>query len=257
MDCFPLPQGTYTLTSGFRTRNRPGHNGVDYAAPEGTPLFAPFAGTITVPAEEPGGAGKNIWIRQGDRWVKYFHLAAITAVTGQEVEAGEIVGAVGHTGRVLPPGPDGAHLHVEVHDGGPSNPIDPTDLLGAAETAGRFAQFTPAGEAADQEEDTLNDDDREWIAGQINQLRDDLESRIDWGAIGAAAKGAELTHQTIQELANRLGVDEPLPTFSVNDEPEGFRPPDDDDAQAEAEADDEAQDGALDDTDDTRYDQEV
>jgi murein DD-endopeptidase MepM/ murein hydrolase activator NlpD len=149
MTVFPLPQGTFWQSSGFRTQSRPGHNGIDYAAPEETPLFACEAGTIRVPAEEPGGAGRNLWIETSDgRWWKYFHCSHIVAHAGQRVDAGELIAAVGHTGHVEPPGPGGAHLHLELHRGNPSNPVDPSGECAGVLAGGRWPRWTAHADTA-------------------------------------------------------------------------------------------------------------
>jgi hypothetical protein len=205
VDCFPLPENSYYRSSGYRTKDRPDHYGVDLAAPDETPLAACITGRITVPAFQAGGAGNNIWIDDGKVWWKYFHMSHISVVTGQKVEAGELVGAVGHTGGVVPPGPAGAHLHIERHTSGPSNPTDPTKELNACEKAAHFP--TAHLPIAAMEADQMTDDDRQWILDQLNaQGMNNLK---------AIANMAHVVHHDLDNLCERLSV-EKLPEFTVN-----------------------------------------
>ena len=124
IECFPLPRGSYWQSSRYGEPRANGpHRGIDYAAPQGTPLHAPVSGRVTVPAPEPNGAGRNIWITGADNvtW-KFFHMDRIEVTGGQTVTAGQRVGTVGSTGRS-----SGPHLHIEKHTNWPpTNRVDPT-----------------------------------------------------------------------------------------------------------------------------------
>ena len=118
------------LTSGFGSRRHPItgetrlHAGLDIAAPAGTPVAAPAAGTV-VTAGWAGGYGLLVAIDHGDGLqTRMAHLSRVDVAVGQRVAAGEQVGAVGSTG--LSTGP---HLHFEVRVGGVAQ--DPAPWLSA------------------------------------------------------------------------------------------------------------------------------
>ena len=107
-------------------RRRALHAGVDYAASTGTEVHASAAGTV-LRAGRRGGYGLMVEIDHGQGHVtRYGHLSAIDVEDGQAIEAGEILGRVGSTGRST-----GPHLHYEVRRAGKA--VDPMDYLGAGE----------------------------------------------------------------------------------------------------------------------------
>ena len=117
---FPLPEGTWVLTSPFGMRVHPitgerkMHTGTDFAAPDGTPLLAAADGTVTV-AEFSGGYGGLIVIEHTIDGkpvaTAYAHMwqSGIHVRRGDRVSAGQRIGDVGSSGRST-----GAHLHFEV-----------------------------------------------------------------------------------------------------------------------------------------------
>ena len=107
------------LTDGFGTRNDPFtgrrafHRGLDISARRGTPVKAPADG-IVVFAGRNGGLGKTIRISHGFGFTTvYGHLNEISVDLGDEVHRGDVIGAVGNTGRST-----ASHLHYEVHEDG-------------------------------------------------------------------------------------------------------------------------------------------
>lgn len=112
-----------TITSQFGHRVDPitgevsSHTGTDIACAEGTPILAAADGTVTVAnsLDSWGGSyGYYIQIDHGGGLeTLYAHCSSICVTTGQQVQAGEVIGYVGHTGRVT-----GSHLHLEVHVNG-------------------------------------------------------------------------------------------------------------------------------------------
>ena len=115
---WPLPvAGTITSQFGHRvdpiTGEVSSHTGTDIACAEGTPVLAAADGTVTVAngLDSWGGSyGYYIQIDHGGGLeTLYAHCSAICVTTGQQVQAGEVIGYVGHTGRVT-----GNHLHLEV-----------------------------------------------------------------------------------------------------------------------------------------------
>ena len=88
------------------------HTGIDISAPQGTPVHATADGTISTPGWN-GAYGRCVIIDHGnDYQTWYAHLSRIDAMEGQEIRQGEILGAVGTSGRST-----GAHLHYEVRVG--------------------------------------------------------------------------------------------------------------------------------------------
>lgn len=197
---FPLREHQYYKTSGYRTWNRPDHQGIDYAAAEGTPVYAVEDGQIYIAQTQPEGAGTNLWIHTADNYYwKYFHLSKIYTEMGASVRAGDLICLVGHTGNVIPAGPGGAHLHIELHEAVPSNPIDPTELLDACETAGNFP--------TDKEIDMTDD---EW-----EQRAQALRSTIQNDTLGGLVAMAKVNYHYLDQAVRRLGG-EPLEPFDVN-----------------------------------------
>ena len=83
------------------------HSGVDVAAPTGTPIKAPASGVVTLAEEGMYFEGGLVLIDHG-HWLEsaFLHMSRIDVEPGQRVEKGDIIGAVGATGRVT-----GPHLH--------------------------------------------------------------------------------------------------------------------------------------------------
>jgi murein DD-endopeptidase MepM/ murein hydrolase activator NlpD len=112
-----------------RDGGRRRHLGIDIAAPIGTPVLAPVAGTVDRVASG-GAGGRVVWLREaGAHRLYYFaHLDAIHVTRGQRVRAGEQLGTVGTTGNAAGTVP---HLHFAVHEG--RDILDPwTFAAGAA-----------------------------------------------------------------------------------------------------------------------------
>lgn len=97
------------------------HQGVDFSAPSGTPIFATGDGVVTVAGRDKGGYGNQVMINHGFSYqTMYAHLSKIKARRGERVKRGEVIGYVGNTGKSTSP-----HLHYEVHKSGkPINPIN-------------------------------------------------------------------------------------------------------------------------------------
>ena len=115
---WPLPvAGTITSQFGHRvdpiTGEVSSHIGTDIACAEGTPILAAADGVVTVAngLDSWGGSyGYYIQIDHGGGIeTLYAHCSSICVTTGQQVQAGQVIGYVGHTGRVT-----GNHLHWEV-----------------------------------------------------------------------------------------------------------------------------------------------
>jgi murein DD-endopeptidase MepM/ murein hydrolase activator NlpD len=112
----PLPGGTWMR--GFSSW----HTGVDLAAPEGTSVAAANGGNVIFAGWSNWGYGNAIVISHGPILTLYGHLSAIYVGCGQNVSAGQSIGAVGTTGNS-----SGPHLHFEVRSG--DTPTDPSSIF--------------------------------------------------------------------------------------------------------------------------------
>jgi len=115
------------VASGFGYRSDPFtkvrkmHEGMDFTAATGTPIYATGDGVVIAADNSKSGYGNHIEINHGYGYVTlYGHLSKYKSRAGQRVKRGDIIGYVGSTGRSEAP-----HLHYEVHkDGKVVNPIN-------------------------------------------------------------------------------------------------------------------------------------
>lgn len=112
------------VASGFGMRIHPiyaipkMHNGLDFTAPQGTPIYATANGTVSE-AGMNGSAGNMVKINHGYGYeTVYMHMLRIKVRAGGKVSRGELIGWVGNTGAST-----GPHCHYEVHVNG--QPVDP------------------------------------------------------------------------------------------------------------------------------------
>lgn len=96
------------------------HNGLDFSAPEGTPVQAPGDGRVKMVKNKRTGYGKHIVIDHGYGYTTlYAHLNEIKVRQGQQVKRGQIIATIGNTGTST-----ASHLHYEVrYKGRATNPI--------------------------------------------------------------------------------------------------------------------------------------
>ena len=115
------------IASGFGYRSDPFtkvrkmHEGMDFTASIGTPIYATGDGVVISADNSKSGFGNHIEINHGFGYLTlYGHLSKYNCRAGQRVKRGDIIGYVGSTGRS-----EGPHLHYEVHkDGKVVNPIN-------------------------------------------------------------------------------------------------------------------------------------
>jgi murein DD-endopeptidase MepM/ murein hydrolase activator NlpD len=108
------------ITGGTRTQGIHGYNGVDLAAPVGTPILAAASGEVIISRQGGwnGGYGNYVVIKHDNgTQTLYAHNSSNAVGMGQYVVKGQIIGYVGSTGRST-----GAHVHFEIR-GGPRNPF--------------------------------------------------------------------------------------------------------------------------------------
>jgi murein DD-endopeptidase MepM/ murein hydrolase activator NlpD len=113
------------IASGFGYRIDPVykttkfHAGLDFAAPQGTPIYATANGTVETAGNTGNGYGNHVVINNGYGYSTLFgHMFRIKVKHGEKVKRGEIIGWVGNTGKST-----GPHCHYEVHRNG--EPVDP------------------------------------------------------------------------------------------------------------------------------------
>ena len=110
------------LVSSFGMRDREQHEGIDLAAPEGTPVLAASAGKVLF-AGEQRGYGKIVLLgHEGGLVTIYAHNADNLVEVGQQVSRGHRIARVGRSGKAT-----GPHLHFEVRVG--TRPHDPLGFL--------------------------------------------------------------------------------------------------------------------------------
>ncbi|MER9488532.1 M23 family metallopeptidase [Mesorhizobium sp. M0563] len=131
----PAPGHSVTSPFGVRTDPILGtaalHSGMDFRAPVGMPAKVTAAGVV-VKAGWNGGYGRMVEVDHGNGFVtRYGHLSKIDVAVGQKLDAGDIIGKTGNSGRST-----GPHLHYEVRHNGEA--IDPLRFLTVGKKVERY-----------------------------------------------------------------------------------------------------------------------
>jgi murein DD-endopeptidase MepM/ murein hydrolase activator NlpD len=139
-----LPTKNFSFTSGFGYRYDPfngggaTHAGVDMAGPLGTPIYASADGVV-VRAGWVGAYGNMVEVDHGrGLMTRYGHLSAINVNVGERVSQGDVIAAMGSTGRST-----GSHLHYEVRINGAA--VNPMPFLEAARDVLEVQQTVDVG----------------------------------------------------------------------------------------------------------------
>jgi len=126
----PVPWSGYiwpargVLTSGYGWRWGRMHQGIDIAAPLGTPIVAAAPGEVISSSWNSGGYGNLVELRHPDgSLTRYAHNSRLLVRQGQQVDQGQLIAKMGSTGRST-----GPHLHFEVHSPG-KGAVNPIALL--------------------------------------------------------------------------------------------------------------------------------
>ena len=123
-----LPASLRFISSGFGYRADPFtggaafHPGLDFRGPVGAPIYAAAKGVVSFVGQK-SGYGNCVEVTHGNGLVtRYAHMSAFRTRPGTAVRAGDLIGAIGNTGRST-----GPHLHFEVriHD----QPVNPRPFL--------------------------------------------------------------------------------------------------------------------------------
>lgn len=123
-----LPVDVVRISSAFGWRNDPFtgkrefHEGLDLAAPDGSAVRAARDGDVLKTGNDATLGSYIVLVHVGGLQTVYGHLSSIRVIIKQKIGAGEIIGAVGHTGYAT-----GSHLHFEVLEKGTA--MDPVQLL--------------------------------------------------------------------------------------------------------------------------------
>ena len=123
---FIVPVSTpYRITQGLHW-----YNAIDFANEGGScgkPVFAAAGGTVQkVRYGYNGGAGNYVRIIHPNGLITHYgHLQKALVVEGQKVSQGEMIGLIGYSGKTIPAGPSGCHLHFAVYSSQGEPPTNP------------------------------------------------------------------------------------------------------------------------------------
>jgi murein DD-endopeptidase MepM/ murein hydrolase activator NlpD len=120
------------------------HAGLDFTAPQGTPIYATANGRVETAGNTGDGYGRHVIINHGYGYkTLYAHMVRVKARVGQTIKRGEVIGWVGSTGKST-----GPHCHYEVIKNG--RPIDPIYFFYNDLTPAQFDRILKQAAASNQ-----------------------------------------------------------------------------------------------------------
>jgi murein DD-endopeptidase MepM/ murein hydrolase activator NlpD len=120
------------------------HAGLDFTAPQGTPIYATANGRVETAGNTGDGYGRHVIVNHGYGYkTLYAHMVRVKARVGQTVKRGEVIGWVGSTGKST-----GPHCHYEVIKNG--RPIDPIYFFYNDLTPAQFDRILKQAAASNQ-----------------------------------------------------------------------------------------------------------
>jgi len=126
---FPWPVRGRVLASYGNTPGGGHNDGINIAAPRGTPVRAVDGGTVAYAGNEVKGYGNIVLIKHANGWISaYAHLDDVTVKPGDTIAIGQVIAKVGDSGGVGEP-----QLHFELRRG--KKPVDPKEFLAPAPSA--------------------------------------------------------------------------------------------------------------------------
>ena len=126
---FPWPVRGRVLANYGNTPGGGHNDGINIAAPRGTPVRTIDAGTVAYVGNEVKGYGNLVLIRHANGWISaYAHLDDLTVKVGDPIAAGQVIAKVGDSGGVGEP-----QLHFELRRG--KKPVNPREFLTPAPSA--------------------------------------------------------------------------------------------------------------------------
>jgi murein DD-endopeptidase MepM/ murein hydrolase activator NlpD len=136
-----------TVTSPFGPRGGRNHDGIDIAAPTGTPVRAAACGTLST-AGQQSGYGNIVCITHTSQFSTcYAHLSRFGVSNGAQVQQGQVIGYVGCTGNCT-----GPHLHFETRVNGQAQ--NPSPYLSGTSIPGKQANVAGASSAGTETSST-------------------------------------------------------------------------------------------------------
>lgn len=120
------------------------HAGLDFTAPQGTPIYATADGVVNTAGFSNGGYGNHVVINHGYGYeTLYGHMFRVKVRQGQSVKRGDLIGYVGSTGKST-----GPHCHYEVHKNGQK--LDPIYFFYNDLSPQQFDQLLKRASASNQ-----------------------------------------------------------------------------------------------------------
>jgi murein DD-endopeptidase MepM/ murein hydrolase activator NlpD len=130
---FPWPVRGKILASYGSTTSGGRNDGINIAAPRGTPVRAIDGGTVAYAGNEVKGYGNIVLVKHANGWISaYAHLDDVMVKPGETITSGQVIAKVGDSGGVTEP-----QLHFELRRG--KRPVDPREFLAPTPSATNLA----------------------------------------------------------------------------------------------------------------------